>query len=31
VATALLVARSTPTFGYLSLYPPARTQALFKR
>jgi len=30
VATALLVAGSTPTF-WIPFYPPARTQALFKR
>jgi len=30
VATALLVAGSTPTFGRLGLHPLARTQASFK-
>jgi len=30
VATALLVAGSTLTFGYLRLHPPARSQASFK-
>jgi len=30
VATALLVAGSTLTFGYLRLHPPAHTPASFK-